>query len=85
MEAGAMQKPYFHFSRTFVLRETNDKVYIMNDLLHVQNAMTKQALAAFSIEDKTPIKYVAVTLDQKNEAIRTFALITTLTEAWAKK
>jgi nuclear RNA export factor len=75
------------FNRCFVLESINGEYCIINEQLHVFNALTSQQVKAFKHDRPIRPQMLppAQTTKQKAQMITAMKLITNLTTEWAKK
>lgn len=78
---------YMGFNRCFVLESINGEYCIINEQLHVFNALSSQQVKAFKHERpmRPQMLSTAQTPKQKSQVITAMKLITNLTTEWAKK
>ncbi|KAK9885790.1 hypothetical protein WA026_013659 [Henosepilachna vigintioctopunctata] len=78
---------YLGFNRTFVLTGCNGEYSIVNDMLHVYNALTYQAARAFSITNPVKCEQFPkpVTSKEREIAIEAVYLATGISKEWAKR
>lgn len=79
---------YLSFSRTFVLHQiSNGRHVIVNEKIHVNNAVTTQQQASFKQTRMIGNVNIPIPKDdkEKDELIKAMKSISTLNKQWAKK
>lgn len=78
---------FIGFNRAFVLESVNGEYCIINEQLHVFNALTSQQAKAFKHERAVRPQMLppAQTPKQKLQMINAMKMITNVTTEWAKK